>query len=240
MEDEEKRLKTELLSSNRDFLTVVQGASIGQLLSNAPPVSPSPSTSTSNPPPMLTWQASAAPPGLGHSSPISANSLDLERSASTKKRRLNMTIPASPDAHAHAQPLQGSMLVDNQAHSQELPADKVRSHSLPPLKPLIAATMAYQTLQWSTSLNPCPILGALFEGFLTRWESWPYVIVAAPPFLVDPARQIQASLYFLVFLFSLLALLKLFMRALHPQQPQPFWFMRSTRMGLYSLSSRVT
>ena len=164
MEDEEKRLKTELLSSNRDFLTVVQGASIGQLLSNAPPVSPSPSTSTSNPPPTLTWQASAAPPGLGHPSPISANSLDLERSASTKKRRLNMAIPASPDAHTHAQPLHGSMLVNDQAHSQELPADKVRSHSLPPLKPLIAANDGIPDPSMKHVTKSLPHLGRTFRG----------------------------------------------------------------------------
>jgi len=161
MEDEEKRLKSELLSTNRDFLTVVQGASVGQLLSNAPPVSPSPSTS--NPAPTPT-QASTAPPGLGRPSPISANSLDWELSASAKKRKLSMAVPTSPDAHAHAQTLPGSMLVDNQAHIQELPADKVRCRSLPPPKSLIAANDGIPDPSMKRITKSLPRVGCTFRG----------------------------------------------------------------------------
>lgn len=55
MEEEEIRLRTELSKTNHDFVTVVKGASIGQLLSNEP--------STSIPTPASAQWTPITPPG---------------------------------------------------------------------------------------------------------------------------------------------------------------------------------
>ena len=140
MEEEENKLKTELATTSRDFLNVVQGSSVGQLVSSAPAM-PLPSRS------ML-----VTPPGLCRSEESPAH----EQPASIKKRRLDVMI------HPNAQRQMADVVHDcRRPHEQLivandgiLPEPSMMHASCPRLRMHIRCTFSgvFDTLR---DLNVC-------------------------------------------------------------------------------------
>lgn len=108
LQEEDDRLKADLAKTSHDFLAVVQGASVGKLVSAAS------ETAT---------QSTIAPPGLCRP----ADSVDSERSASAKKRRLHPPSQTGSSATLDRSP-RGSMSIDDITGVQSQLPDKVRDY----------------------------------------------------------------------------------------------------------------
>jgi len=142
MDEEEKRLKAELSKTTGDFLTIMQAAPVGRLLSNNPTASS---------------QLSAV---------IDDN--DGERLAGIKRRRLDTATPASGTVNALPHTPIETMSADDETDAQDQleATNMVSSDHLSVANPLIAANIGMPDPSMKHSIGPPHCRVRAFHGVL--------------------------------------------------------------------------